>query len=418
MFPWIEYDATKTGNARWSGYLVDVLNGLSTFTGTTMEMVVVPHLDLNREDVGEILSNGTIDVHPWLLSEASYARNVTKRLDYTTPFLTFHHDIITHITVKTSRGWGLFEPFDNSLWCIIFGTLIILAIVTWAAEAFPVDTTVESDFPMSVSGFFGSFYYLFSVALVGGTDWGAVKTGPGRMVQIATMFFFLIFTATYTANLASIFTAVNVNYAISNINDLRSAMVCDPALDVHPVTDSFSASKVIPPSELDWEHMRERMDHCAALVRSQEVKALVAYGPTITKYLNDGGSTGSTVSQIPAVDIDDLCENTGAPMGLEFAETYFSFAVTRRPIPGLRTSLHHTLSGAIIGLQMSDQLATIYKRHFESTRTCGQVDTDRIASVTFVEMRGLFIMVGIATGCAVLARLGLLARAYRAGEFP
>eukprot|EP00756_Hemistasia_phaeocysticola_P066343 Hpha_TRINITY_DN9167_c0_g1::TRINITY_DN9167_c0_g1_i1::g.94485::m.94485 len=405
QFPWYSFDETKTGNARWSGYLPDILQGIESYTGAKMELVSVPHLKMDREEMGEYMFNGTIDVAPWLLSEDSFGRNVTKTLDFTTPFYTFHHEIITRVSVSASGGWGLFRPFDDTLWVILIFTVPILGAVTWFAEAFPVDHTVETDFPRSPGGIFGSVYYALGCVLVGGTDYGGPKTGPGRMMAVGTFFFFLIFTATYTANLASILTAVNVNFVVGSITDLRAAKVCDPAISPHPTTEAYVQSIVMPPSGVDWNHLRTRINHCTQLVQGGQVDAVVAVAPALHAYMNQEALTNK-----------GLCDQTGAPFGLRFAETYFSLAVTRRDIPGITNTLQSALSGSIVGLQMSDHLAVLNNQYFAPSNVCTTPGGGSV--VDFQEMRGLFIMVGVAMGCAVLMRLGLLAWAHKNGSFP
>eukprot|EP01065_Artemidia_motanka_P015114 TRINITY_DN18994_c0_g1_i1.p1 TRINITY_DN18994_c0_g1~~TRINITY_DN18994_c0_g1_i1.p1 ORF type:complete len:441 (+),score=88.85 TRINITY_DN18994_c0_g1_i1:64-1386(+) len=387
--PWHQYDATQVGNARWTGFLPEVIDAMQNFTGATIQIVPFD-AEGSLEDLADALGNGTIDFGPRRLSEIDFNRVTTVKVEYTTPFFTFSQGVMTRFTTSSPTGWGMFDPFESKLWGAIIGFVPALALTAWLCEAFTVNDRDETDFERSPTGVVGAFYFALGCVISGGTDYGTVRTGPGRVVLTSIFFFFLIFNATYTANLASILTATSTTYLIQNQHDLQAATACDPGVNSHPSVAGYVRRLVEPPDTMISE--RARVDHCIAQLQANAVDTVIAAAPLL--HHTHG----------------PVCQNIGLP-AITFGPTSFAFAVTRRTV-GSETDFVSRMSGAVVGLQLADQLASINSKHFSSVHNCVQSSS---TTVTLQEMTGLFVTAGALAGLGVVLRLGTILWARRRG---
>jgi hypothetical protein len=107
----------------------------------------------------------------------------------------------------TQNMWRLFQPFTEELWIGIVGAILtfafLLAVVEVSADRESEDWAWSAQRFVNLGG--KAVYHALAAAL-SGEDYEFV-TWPGRILRVAMLFFVLVTTATYTANLASFFTA-------------------------------------------------------------------------------------------------------------------------------------------------------------------------------------------------------------------
>eukprot|EP01062_Namystynia_karyoxenos_P058890 TRINITY_DN50344_c0_g1_i1.p1 TRINITY_DN50344_c0_g1~~TRINITY_DN50344_c0_g1_i1.p1 ORF type:complete len:505 (+),score=106.32 TRINITY_DN50344_c0_g1_i1:68-1516(+) len=382
--PWYGFDPSQTGNKRWSGYLPMLLDELANYTGFTIQIVPFD-VGAPTAVVAQGIANGTIDAAPQILTEASYESAIARVVGHTTPYYHYKHKVITSYIARNPTGYGLFDPFTPELWGALIGFVPLMGLVVWLCEAWSVDPKAEDpEFDRDHRGLLGALYFTLTLVLVGGTDWGACRTAPGRIATVAIFFFFLMFTATYTANLASILTQTSATFKVSSLHDLLTVTACDPGVDTHPTTASYVAQLIEPPPV---GTAMDKVTSCLEMLRAGTVSAVIAPAPLV--------HSGTF-----------MCDAIATPQAVLFGPTHVAFGVTRRNI-GSISFVVDRLSSAIVGLQLNDQLTKLNHQHFPAEQAC-TLPTGSSTTLDFQEMRGLFLIVGVILAAALLMRLVLI----------
>ncbi|KAH8054869.1 hypothetical protein JL720_14392 [Aureococcus anophagefferens] len=175
--------------------------------------VVVP----STSDWAELLRNGTCDVIFEFSTEedgVSMAR---------TPFVSYTFTGLTRKTNTRSGAWSIFDPFHWRLWLAVAATVVVGGAVAFAiavaADGAPrtLSAGVESA---------ATQLYHATALLLAGDDFEWLR-GPGRAFRLGFLFFALVTSATYTANLAAFLTRPNVKVlGPQTMDDLATSVAC------------------------------------------------------------------------------------------------------------------------------------------------------------------------------------------------
>lgn len=142
------------------------------------------------------LDSGKIDV------AFDTTRSLTSGYLTTTPILTFHvRALLRKSTVQTS-GWQVFAPFSSGLWAMFGASVAYGAFVMFLLRKLESGASA-----VEAARAVPSYLYHTASALLGGDEYDLYHAPPlGRLYRVGLLFLVLIFSATYTANLAAYLT--------------------------------------------------------------------------------------------------------------------------------------------------------------------------------------------------------------------
>lgn len=208
-----------TGNDRFEGYCVDLIQELSTILDFKYELYLVHdnRFGARRPDghwdgmVGEVLAgNATMVV-------ASLSVNARREeaIDFTKPFMTRYVTVIMKIPETPRRIFEFISPLSHTIYLCTFSACIIVAFSLYFFEknsAYEKQETVT---------FKDCVWLTFGTLLEGGTE-GVPTTTSGRILLYTWCFFVLILVASYTANWAAFLTVKKFKAPVKSIYDLTS----------------------------------------------------------------------------------------------------------------------------------------------------------------------------------------------------
>jgi len=222
-------DAPGGGNARWSGYWPRMIDAVAGEMGFSYDLVAEPsmlHARSQTDVYNSILSSGIDVAFVDLADSATFTPWFEANMAHSMPvFEDFYGAVV--LRTRTSPGyWQLTQPMAKDLWAALFITLLIGAVLMNVIGSIsPPDSANTRCERFTIDGSAKSVYNMLSTVL-GGEDYEWV-TWSGRILRLGILFFTLIVTATYTANLAAFFT--NPNYLIhgpKDLAELRTSTVC------------------------------------------------------------------------------------------------------------------------------------------------------------------------------------------------
>ena len=222
--PYLSYDATKTGNARFSGMDVELINALATQLGFTYT------LNLMDRRMNESWSDTLIRASSEGDLCMSFWGKTTRRLDNVL-FLPPHIDGTRKLMVKLATPtesstvdtmFTFLEPFSFGLWMLLLAMVFVYGFVIWWVEK---DSRRNEDFlntNTSSGALFQSMYFSASMFLQFGGH--SPTTKGGRMLLAAFGFSNIVIIAAYTANLAAyLTTSATITQPYTTLQDVKRA---------------------------------------------------------------------------------------------------------------------------------------------------------------------------------------------------
>uniref|UniRef100_A0A453KVV3 Ionotropic glutamate receptor C-terminal domain-containing protein n=1 Tax=Aegilops tauschii subsp. strangulata TaxID=200361 RepID=A0A453KVV3_AEGTS len=149
------------------------------------------------------------------IGDITISENRMSYVDFTLPYT--ESGVAMVVPAKSSRTnntWIFVEPLSRDLW---LGSIILLFytwVVLWLLEFLGNNTNIPGEVPRKLG--IMTFFSLFG-------DKDRVERLLSRIVLIVWVFFFLVLSASYTANLATMLTIRQLNPTITDIHELRKS---------------------------------------------------------------------------------------------------------------------------------------------------------------------------------------------------
>ena len=128
--------------------------------------------------------------------------------------------------------WNIFSPFSVDLWlaiaiCVVIGSVMMTILKRiWTAKPVYIRTVTSA-------------FYNTLAAFLGGDEYEHL-TPPGKFYRLGNLFFVLICSATYTANLAAFLTKPSyMVHGPSTLAAMKSSKICWPSMVFDPTLASF-----------------------------------------------------------------------------------------------------------------------------------------------------------------------------------
>ncbi|XP_037434543.1 glutamate receptor 2.8-like [Triticum dicoccoides] len=149
------------------------------------------------------------------IGDITISENRMSYVDFTLPYT--ESGVAMVVPAKSSRTnntWIFVEPLSRDLW---LGSIILFFytwVVLWLLEFLGNNTNIPGEVPRKLG--IMTFFSLFG-------DKDRVERLLSRIVLIVWVFFFLVLSASYTANLATMLTIRQLNPTITDIHELRKS---------------------------------------------------------------------------------------------------------------------------------------------------------------------------------------------------
>ena len=240
----------RSASGQWTGALAAMLRAIATHTG--MELVFVEQDDCHNPlstggGLGSVntaafhcvrrVDNQTVALARFrsLWDGFQHGRELDDHGVYvTTSFMEVDSSALLHVRRKADYGiWQVFAPFDGDLWLAAVLTTLIVALILPS-----VLRDSETRKPLTGGGATGLLarprvrlellYHPISMVF-GADDLEWTGNLSARLLRLGWMFFILISVSSYTANLASFFTAQSFEVlGPQDMTSLQSATACYP----------------------------------------------------------------------------------------------------------------------------------------------------------------------------------------------
>ncbi|KAF7072630.1 hypothetical protein CFC21_077733 [Triticum aestivum] len=146
------------------------------------------------------------------IGDITISHNRTSYVDFTLPYT--ESGVAMVVPAKSSRtnnAWIFVEPLSRGLWLRSIGLLFYTWLVLWILELLENNANITGEVLKNIG--IMTFFSLFGD--------NRVRHLLSRIVLIVWVFFFLVLSASYTANLATMLTIRQLNPTITDIHDLR-----------------------------------------------------------------------------------------------------------------------------------------------------------------------------------------------------
>uniref|UniRef100_A0A1I8Q9F2 Glutamate receptor ionotropic, kainate 2-like n=1 Tax=Stomoxys calcitrans TaxID=35570 RepID=A0A1I8Q9F2_STOCA len=224
--------ANVTGNGRYYGYAVDLIDEISK--EMNFEYVFVPvagngygkyNKETKRWDgiIGELINN---DAHMGIC-DLTITQARKEVVDFSVPFMTLGISILAYQKPVERKSWSAFlEPFQNEVWMYVMASILVISFLYFAISRITVGDwenphpcnkdpdTVENRWNIS-----NSFWITIGSIMTAGCD--ILPIHPTMRI-FTTMFwiFAIILNNSYTANMAAFLTNSKMESSVNSIADL------------------------------------------------------------------------------------------------------------------------------------------------------------------------------------------------------
>ncbi|XP_017872751.1 PREDICTED: glutamate receptor ionotropic, kainate 2-like, partial [Drosophila arizonae] len=230
----MHYGKNYTGNERFYGFCVDILENISHEVGFDYILDLVPDRKYGAKDPETGQWNGMVaqlmkykaDLAVGSMT-ITYARESV--IDFTKPFMNLGISILFKVpTTEPTRLFSFMNPLAIEIWIYVLVAYILVSLTIYLlAKLSPIEwrsihpcdidhLTISNQFTIS-----DSFWFTIGTLMQQGSDIypRAIST---RIISSIWGFFSLIIVASYTANLAAFLTVERMINPIENADDLAS----------------------------------------------------------------------------------------------------------------------------------------------------------------------------------------------------
>ncbi|KAL1503481.1 hypothetical protein AB1Y20_011965 [Prymnesium parvum] len=302
----------------------------------------------------------------------------------TQPLIVEPTSVAVQKVSEGSRALRLFEPFTPSLWiavaCFTFVFAAVLHVLQLSARG-----GGGSSRQSSVRRMLNSIYHSWAFLLQGSTV--VCRTPAQKLARIAMLFFALVLVATYTAQLAAVFTRPEfVLRGPTSWSEVFSAEVCVLSTANERAAKKVASKYFLPPPDVSFGGL-DSMKYCSSAVSEGRASAILGSSYIINEYLfnNDG------------------CSNLSHVRALDFAAIPGGFAYTKDN--RLPEDFGAILDRAVLEYTLGKEFSEVLTRWFFAGRSCPGEELSQEAQlpqVSVEHMYGLFLLSG---GMVVLALL-------------
>ncbi|XP_039277725.1 glutamate receptor ionotropic, kainate 2 isoform X10 [Nilaparvata lugens] len=228
----MRYGKNYTGNSRFYGFCVDLLERVSKEVGFDYILDLVPDKKYGAQDPGTGEWNGMVlqlMKHKADLAVGSMTINYAREsvIDFTKPFMNLGISILFKVpTSAPTRLFSFMNPLAVEIWLYVLAAYVLVSITMFIVARFspyewhnPHPCELENDLVENQFSLANSFWFTIGTLMQQGSDLNPKATST-RIVGGIWWFFTLIIISSYTANLAAFLTVERMITPIENAEDL------------------------------------------------------------------------------------------------------------------------------------------------------------------------------------------------------
>ncbi|XP_046667625.1 glutamate receptor ionotropic, kainate 2-like isoform X4 [Homalodisca vitripennis] len=228
----MHYGKNYTGNARFYGFCVDLLERVSKEVGFDYILDLVPDRKYGAQDAETGEWNGMVlqlMKHKADLAVGSMTINYAREsvIDFTKPFMNLGISILFKVpTSQETRLFSFMNPLAVEIWLYVLAAYVLVSITMFIVARFspyewhnPHPCDQENDLIENQFSLANSFWFTIGTLMQQGSDLNPKATST-RIVGGIWWFFTLIIISSYTANLAAFLTVERMITPIENAEDL------------------------------------------------------------------------------------------------------------------------------------------------------------------------------------------------------
>lgn len=384
----------ETGNARYEGYAIDLIDELSRLVGFDYVFKEVDDgkygkFDEEKKEWNGMIREVMIGKADLAIADLSITSSREDAVDFTLPFMSTGISILfKKPTTKELELFSFLAPFENHVWLYVSGAYIGVSLLLFVvgrvspyewADPHPCrqeDKILRNQFSVT-----NSFWFTIAAVMQQGSDL-APRSLSTRLVAAIWYFFTLIMISSYTANLAAFLTVEKVVYPIERAEDLYR----HPQHIKYGCVESGSTGAFFQNSK-PASTFRKMYEEMVFVQSNEQGKAEVERGNYA--FFMESTSIEYTIERnCNLTQIGGLLDSKG--YGIALAKNS-----TRKK--DYRTKL----SEAILSLQESGILEVLKNRWWKEKRGGGACDIDEspggegVKELTLANVGGVFVVLGM-----------------------
>ncbi|XP_078033196.1 glutamate receptor ionotropic, kainate 2 [Augochlora pura] len=228
----MHYEKNYTGNARFYGFCVDLLEAVAREVGFSYRLELVPDRKYGAKDPETGEWNGIVRElmrHKADLAVGSMTINYAREsvIDFTKPFMNLGISILFKVpTSHPARLFSFMNPLAIEIWLYVLAAYVLVSVTMFVVARFspyewnnPHPCHVGSEVVENQFSLANSFWFTIGTLMQQGSDLNP-KAASTRIVGGIWWFFTLIIISSYTANLAAFLTVERMITPIENAEDL------------------------------------------------------------------------------------------------------------------------------------------------------------------------------------------------------
>ncbi|XP_015191007.1 PREDICTED: glutamate receptor ionotropic, kainate 2-like isoform X3 [Polistes dominula] len=266
----MHYEKNYTGNSRFYGFCVDLLEAVAREVGFSYRLDLVPDRKYGARDPETGEWNGIVRElmrHKADLAVGSMTINYAREsvIDFTKPFMNLGISILFKVpTSHPARLFSFMNPLAIEIWLYVLAAYVLVSVTMFVVARFsPYEWNhpyschvgpeiIENQFSLS-----NSFWFTIGTLMQQGSDLNPKATST-RIVGGIWWFFTLIIISSYTANLAAFLTVERMITPIENAEDLASQTDITYGTLDSGSTMTFFRDSMIETYKKMWRFMENR----------------------------------------------------------------------------------------------------------------------------------------------------------------
>ncbi|XP_066250741.1 glutamate receptor ionotropic, kainate 2-like isoform X6 [Euwallacea similis] len=270
--PYVMMHAGKnhTGNGRFYGFCIDILQRVSQEVGFDYLLDLVPDRKYGACDPKTGAWNGMVRelmLHKADLAVGSMTINYAREsvIDFTKPFMNLGISILFKVpSSPQTRLFSFMNPLAPDIWMYALSAYVLVSITMFVVARFspyewqsPHPCDFENEQLKNQFSLPNSFWFTIGTLMQQGSDLNPKATST-RIVGGIWWFFTLIIISSYTANLAAFLTVERMITPIENAEDLASQTEIPYGTLESGSTMTFFRDSMIETYKKMWRFMENR----------------------------------------------------------------------------------------------------------------------------------------------------------------
>ncbi|XP_056644481.1 glutamate receptor ionotropic, kainate 2-like isoform X3 [Diorhabda sublineata] len=259
-----------TGNNRFYGFCIDILDRISQEVGFDYLLDLVPDRKYGARDPSTGLWNGMVlqlMQHKADLAVGSMTINYAREsvIDFTKPFMNLGISILFKVPKsQQAKLFSFMNPLATQIWLYVLSAYILVSITMFVVARFspcewqnPHPCEIDNALVKNQFSLANSFWFTIGTLMQQGSDLNPKATST-RIVGGIWWFFTLIIISSYTANLAAFLTVERMITPIENAEDLAGQTEISYGTLESGSTMTFFRDSMIETYKKMWRFMENR----------------------------------------------------------------------------------------------------------------------------------------------------------------